>query len=829
MLSETVIKQQFEIYHDLKENRITQEEAGRRLLETDPNHGPALLFVAGARELAGDLDEAEALMWNALERMPCRHLAYLALFHLIGLRNESDPRLGPLQALAIWKLAGLDEIPKVEVELFKKLDAPGVDFTKPETYGAMAYALDQREEENPQPPEITGQFLPYRLLNDLQLEADGGLPAELLERIRNNAARCAPIFRSALRDWSGRPEFLSHTAACVIAALLGEIGGPETLEELLESMDHEDREMFAHANWGAWRLGRRLPEEVLAFYRSAIPQARITQLCAMAEQMNLLPDTPGLGDTLRATLDRLPQFADNDDAPYLLAIVVSALSELGFEDEAAEAMNVHQYKLSGKGRKHFKRLIKDQDTFVPRLAVEGIDELDLEEVCSELMLMDELDEEEEEEETAEDEAPARSQGLSIDEDFGELVRALLNASHQWRSAEEITEGFRLFFGLEENTRKENPNMETFAEWCIYDYRPRGKKTIAEEYLTRESGSLSPRRRALLEALCAAKFGLRETVRIEEGVGVELRDVFTGEQMFVRDISSSKSLVRWDCVLNRVFFFEGRWEFAGNGFLVPRNLLTAVMDRVREGAQAAGREPADHLRATSHEWGSVVQEIHHRQVQDLWVVNAEGDEIEFSSATYQVLDEDRIAAAISSAKVFEETTSKKDPPGERNFGWMEPDIGGPRRTYGHIEMHHGMLKLECNSRKRLSIGRQLVEKHAGEFLRHLTDTFKSLDEIKESALTGASRGAPSESDLAPGIPPEIQREVVLRHKTQHYSNWADGPLPALQGRTPREAVRSETGRRAVHELLRDMENREERARKHGNTAFDFTPIRKELGL
>src|SRR5262245_52916759 len=119
MLSETLINQQLEIFRDLKDSRITQEEAGRRLLETDPDHGPALLFLASARQDAGDLDEAETLMWQALERMPCRHLGYLALLNLLSTRNAEDPRVPPLQILALWKMSGLDKIPEEEAALFE--------------------------------------------------------------------------------------------------------------------------------------------------------------------------------------------------------------------------------------------------------------------------------------------------------------------------------------------------------------------------------------------------------------------------------------------------------------------------------------------------------------------------------------------------------------------------------------------------------------------------------------------------------------------------------------------------------------------------------------
>jgi hypothetical protein len=67
------------------------------------------------------------------------------------------------------------------------------------------------------------------------------------------------------------------------------------------------------------------------------------------------------------------------------------------------------------------------------------------------------------------------------------------------------------------------------------------------------------------------------------------------------------------------------------------------------------------------------------------------------------------------------------------------------------------------------------------------------------------------------------------KAEHYAKWPDEPLPALEGKAPREAIRSASGRKAVEDLLRMMENGEERARKKGGAVFDFTAIRQALGL
>jgi hypothetical protein len=67
----------------------------------------------------------------------------------------------------------------------------------------------------------------------------------------------------------------------------------------------------------------------------------------------------------------------------------------------------------------------------------------------------------------------------------------------------------------------------------------------------------------------------------------------------------------------------------------------------------------------------------------------------------------------------------------------------------------------------------------------------------------------------------------RRPAAHYEGWADHPLPALAGKTPRDAVRSAGGRAAVDLLLKDFEYQESRLSPEAR--FEFSEIRKELGL
>src|SRR5262249_10504606 len=148
-------------------------------------------------------------------------------------------------------------------------------------------------------------------------------------------------------------------------------------------------------------------------------------------------------------------------------------------------------------------------------------------------------------------------------------------------------------------------------------------------------------------------------------------------------------------------------------------------------------------------------------RNLRVVTPEGDAMAFCHALYDVSDADAAVGALRAAKMFENTTGKDDPPGVVRFGWLETGSDEtPRRAYGQIEMSGGKLKLECFSRQRLAIGRQLVEKHAGSFLKHVEDECRSFHEVMEKR---PRQGVPEESELRPAA----ARELEMKLKEQHY--------------------------------------------------------------
>jgi tetratricopeptide (TPR) repeat protein len=875
-LSKSEREQRLAVGRALEAGTIGEAEAGERLLQLDPDSGAAYLALGRARFAAGDLGEAESLFWQGLDRSPLVYPCYMALSDVRRKRDADDPLAPRLRILGIWKLSFADEIADTIAESFRG-KSKGLNFKDPLTYEMLATAYEVQEKDAADPPEVPDRLLPYRLLNDLQRQAPTVVAGHLLHEILANSERCLPLWRAALRDWGKNPLAVSTKALALIVALLGEIAGVDVLDDLLDLATLHDDVIFLHTHWAIWRIGQRFPSETLAKFRAATPSAPLALRCGLAEQINLLPELEGMAPALIDLLEDFSGFADNQDAPYLLMVVVDAMSELGLDEGAQQVLDRYRGALPKKGRKTLQALIDIEGGFVPRLIEQEIDEVDIEDVSIRRVLMaDEVDEEDEDAEDSDEEEsfdeewfkpeaprakPERNDPcwcgsgkkykkchLAADEEAGRsdrkpeaerpkspqvvgeplykaLLQKLLDASPEIRSRAEALEANRRYFDREpDEVDPESPGAEGFIDWFAYDFRPGGTgRTLVEEYLRRHSARLTARERALLDSWRAARLGLFEVQRIETGIGVELKDLFAGGQFFVHDVSSSRSSAQWDCILTRVQEFEGRTIFSGNGLMVARTLLPRLLAIVEEESRDAGQPAAEFVRANSHRWHRVLGQLHQEQLDGLRMVNAEGDKIEFSSATYLVRDEAGLMASLAAAQVFEETTGADETSGVRRFGWLETGADGPRRAYGHIEIREGRLRLECNSRRRLKTGRQLLEKNAGAYLTHECDRFESVSEAKERL---SREGPPKKT--ATGIPPEVERELLLRLKTEHYAKWPDESLPALGGKTPRQAVKSEVGRRAVEDLIRQFENSEGR-RQDGEPSFDFSPIRKALGL
>jgi hypothetical protein len=392
----------------LQSGEIDHTTAGSRILEINPRDGEGyILLSAGAeKQEPPDLDRAEDLLWEALLRRPCDPSVYFSLADLRTLHRPDEALGKALLVLGMWKLAIAIEVPPSFARDFgETVGRPDLDWSDPHSYEIVADAWEEEIEERGEPPEVTMRLLPYRLLNRLQLESQT-MTMELVEEILKNAGSCAPVFEGALWNWGRHNEAIDADSLRVLAAILGEIAGPEVVPDLLVLATHEDTGLMLHAHWGIRRIADRFPTETLAVFRAATPDAGVSLKCALAEQIGALPDIPGREAALLDLLQDFSRIAGSVDAPYLLLTTVYGLELIGRTLQARETLLRLERLVPAEGREWIRTARESDGGFAPMFFREGVNQLSREQVFLERLLVeDALPDTDEEEWDDEDEFP----------------------------------------------------------------------------------------------------------------------------------------------------------------------------------------------------------------------------------------------------------------------------------------------------------------------------------------------------------------------------------------------------------------------------------------
>jgi hypothetical protein len=387
------------------------------------------------------------------------------------------------------------------------------------------------------------------------------------------------------------------------------------------------------------------------------------------------------------------------------------------------------------------------------------------------------------------------------------------------------EAVDLFFpdGCREADEWEIPLLLAFVS---YGHRGSNGKRLIDEFIDARGRALEPEEMAALLAQQRAWAGLFEIVTVHVGVGLDLRDLVSGETIHVKEVSATTQVRKWDVLFAWVVELGDHLELTGAVCLVPRQHLDPVLDALRTELKLARRRRrgvADRDLVGEIAWApiSALREAY-RNVRMPELQNTHGDTLVLCKAHYRFANDKAIRDRLGSLPGMESTGD--------GFVWLDHEghssLGDGPVTLGSIRISAGRLILDVNSRERLERGKALIESALQGLVTHEADSIQDF----ESAMR-EYRDSPNHSDKPKRseseIPDDVRREIIGQHIQQHYLRWIDEPLPALGGKTPRKAAKTRSGRALVEELLKGAENLT--ARMEGGEAVDFNALRRELGL
>ncbi|MBK7862503.1 MAG: SEC-C domain-containing protein [Archangiaceae bacterium] len=339
--------------------------------------------------------------------------------------------------------------------------------------------------------------------------------------------------------------------------------------------------------------------------------------------------------------------------------------------------------------------------------------------------------------------------------------------------------------------------------------------VARKLLSDPAERLDDAERKWVERELEAHVSVWEVLRVEQGRGFEAIDLLGGVRLFIDEVLASQDLVARDVVLARVVRTETVNLLAGvHESLLPPSLAEGLVRTARAEKLGAGSwKRTVRLLAL---WDDAVSDHALKLASPTVVKNTDGEKAVFVTDTYAIakggyaLVVPRLMS-LPGAHVDHETKKGVEISFAKegnaiHAGWKDTVLGAAKVTAKKLEV-------SANSVER-------ADGLKGRILEVLAGTVSFRDRASEALppSRGGQELMVDQSRLqgSSGLP-ELQR------------SWLDEPIPALGGRTPREAAADEAGRESVHWLLKGLENLEAREPSPMPGGADARRLRRELGL
>ncbi len=879
ILPDSIYEERRRLLREREAGKLTDESFYRQLLALDPDDFMGLAGLARVFRDAGDRISAEQYYWLAITANPCASSPYLALAQLM----HSQPESGAL-AIGLSELAILKQLREVHdenhlgdlfLDMLTKTPLPAEAVEKLTALSAeergRLLALALRDSRDTEPELVTEILRLPRLIEDLLDGSD--MDAGTVDAFIAEGEKIAPLLTGVVRAWA--QDFLGEDSDVELEnalGLLGETGTPNEIPWLLEFVDLENDAASGASSWALGRIMDRLPEEAVQLLESLVPSLGLPQRLKIAELViahDRFDPENRLFRRLSEGLEVMER-AERDRYLPLFLVSMAANPRRGGVGAARAILRARGALLPRDARSEIEKLLSLFD---------GVDGPSLPvpppaptiyEICAGEAVWDSAeDEDDEDHEDDEDDedflappepirrvpAPGRndpcwcnsgkkykkchlesdeqenrrpfSEGRPVQagpDEFADLRRRigefLGKALRQGEMKAAVAEFFAdSFLGDSEEIEAADAKMAV-TEWMIHDWiSPRLGRTVLEQFLIERGARLTVREREIAAAWTRSFVSLYEIQGLKPGAGAELKEVFSGETFFVHDVNLSRRAARWDALLVRLVPGERGIELATMAQMVPRAHLTMLREWMEDDRDEQGLAWPEYLKANWPRIRRKTFEIGDDWLDELRLTNNSGEELLFSKAVYEVPDEAKVIEALRRSAELTEDSHEDEP--RKNFVWLNDQ----QTVLGRIRIADGELIFECNSRQRHERGERLIADLAGADVHHLRDEFTTQKEMKRRA-----KESPRESeDAGAEVPVEMRNEILAKFGEEHYVKWLDTSVPALGGKTPRQAARTAKGRRQLEEVLKSFENMEDWKRQRGEPFIETARVRADLGL
>lgn len=361
-----------------------------------------------------------------------------------------------------------------------------------------------------------------------------------------------------------------------------------------------------------------------------------------------------------------------------------------------------------------------------------------------------------------------------------------------------------------------------GEWLLADAELdiNGKDIKAHELILGKSGPLlTSHGMEWLQELAKRPLSLYEVREVIKGKGLILTDMVRPDHppVEIREKAATNFLAVWDTFGARLVWQDDIFVMSGAVYPMERETALDCLAEIKRELEYEEGDPAlDRYITTSiiiDYWLDSILET--KPLPEL-VDASTGDKLLLTTDYYRVTD----------WKEFEHILETQDDvDGDRDEGWnrfVELEDGRCRSRASMIPKGSDSMEVFCRTPQLADEARAWLEGIAGGVIRY---KIREIVDPRSEKARESAKPAPE-----PDIPKEIQRQIIHQYLEKHYETWPEISLPALDGKSPLEAVKDKKRRPAVIELLKSIDQLEaRRIEQTGGEPFDVTFLWERLGL
>jgi hypothetical protein len=396
-----------------------------------------------------------------------------------------------------------------------------------------------------------------------------------------------------------------------------------------------------------------------------------------------------------------------------------------------------------------------------------------------------------------------------------------------------------------------PMEQFFLPWWIHGWRAGEDSELppALEYLAEIGAPKDSFEHRFARAAASSPFTFYRIAGVEQGRTMRLEDVLTGAVREVRESSGAEDELLGAYLFARVVTLDGLSVLIGSG---PLLLEPSLFPRIKElrgrlqertGKALTERDLHEHAEGIRAVYLNLVAQI--LDPSPPRVTNTDGDEMAPTRLVYDLRCscEEAFQALWTLAEGHERSELLRD--AERDgkgtlraveFNWVREGANASNPAWsntilGRISIDEGTMEVEVNSRERADRIREEIDERLGgkAVFRHavMESIEKMMEEAAEMSRAGSDQDPGPTEDGEHEDLPEV-REAVAKMAARHWEGWFEHPIPALENRTPRDAVKTAEGRELLEALLADYA-RKNRMQPGSPWNPDIEALRRELGL